>query len=187
MDLKEKYSKDNPANQVHPDLKFVFSCPEHAVATFFGAGLLRPAPGTWGTLAAILVWIFLVKVVALPPMFYLATVAIAILLGIWASEKTSADLGVHDASCIVIDEVAGVWLVLMMFPQHPITWIAAFVAFRFFDIMKFPPADKIDQKFKGGKGIMADDIVAALWAIVALTIFDKAAGRFGYTFLGLLS
>ena len=187
MGIKEKYSADNPAYTIRPDLKFVFSCPEHAIALFFGVGCLRPAPGTWGTLAGVLVWIFLGEVCGMPPMFNLAAVALGLLAGAWASEKTSEDLGVHDAGCIVIDEVVGVWLVLMMFPQHPVTWAAAFLAFRFFDIMKFPPADKIDAKFKGGKGIMADDIVAALWAIVALTIFDKAAGRFGYTFLGLLS
>lgn len=187
MGLKEKYAVDNPANTVRPDLKFVFSCPEHAIALFFGVGLLRPAPGTWGTAAGVLVWIALIQFAHLPASGYLALIAAGLLLGVWASEKTDQDLGVHDAGCIVIDEVVGVWLVLMMFPQHPITWAASFLVFRFFDIVKFPPTDKIDEKFKGGKGVMADDVVAALWAIVALTIFDKAAGRFGYTFLGLLS
>ncbi len=187
MSLREKYAADNPANAVRPDLKFVFSCPEHAVALFFGVGCLRPAPGTWGTLAGVLTWIALVQWAHLPVSGFLAAIAFGLLIGVWASEKTSQDLGVHDAACIVIDEVIGVWLVLMMFPQRPMTWIAAFLAFRFFDIVKFPPSDKIDEKLKGGKGIMADDVVAALWAIVALTIFDKAAGRFGYTFLGLLS
>lgn len=134
-----------------------------------------------------MVWIALIQFAHLPASGYLALIAAGLLLGVWASEKTDQDLGVHDAGCIVIDEVVGVWLVLMMFPQHPITWVASFLVFRFFDIVKFPPTDKIDEKFKGGKGVMADDVVAALWAIVALTIFDKAAGRFGYTFLGLLS
>jgi len=185
MSLGKKYAADNPANAVRPDLKFVFSCPEHALALFFGVGCLRPAPGTWGTLAGVLVWIALVQV--LPIEGFLAAIAMGLLLGVWASERTNIDLGVHDAGCIVIDEVVGVWLVLMMFPQGPMTWCAAFLAFRFFDIVKLPPCKRIDETMKGGKGVMADDVVAAIWAIVALTILDKAAARFGYTFLGLFS
>lgn len=185
MGLKEKYAADNPANTVRPGLRFAFSHPAHAIALFFGAGCIRPAPGTWGTLAGVLVWIALVQCCSWKVLF--ALIGALYFLGIWASEKTSIDLGVEDAGAIVIDEVVAVWLVMLMFPQGWATWIGAFVAFRFFDIIKFPPAGLIERKMHGGMAVMADDIAAALWAIVALVLCDKAAGLIGFTFLGLFS
>ncbi len=175
MGLREKYACDNPANRVRPGLKFVFSHPAHALALFFGAGILRPAPGTWGTAAGVLVWMGLVSFCS----WKLLAVLIAALfvLGAWASQKTGEDLGVEDAGCIVVDEVAAVWLVCLMLPQNPAGWLAAFVAFRLFDIVKLPPASFIDAKMKNGWGVMLDDLFAAIWAVAAVILVDMAIAR----------
>lgn len=185
MSLKEKYGKANPANKIRPTLKFALSSPAHAIALFFGAGCIHPAPGTWGTLAGLLVWIAMIPY--LPREALLALIAMTWVLGAWASEKTSIDLGVHDAGCVVIDEVAAIWSVLILLPQNYVSWVMAFVFFRFFDIMKYPPANHFDQNMQNGWGIMLDDAVAAVWTVVAILIFDKAAGQLGYTLVGLLS
>ena len=117
MSLKEKYSADNPANRVRPTLAFAFSHPAHALALFFGAGCMRPAPGTWGTAAGVLVWIALISL-NVPLAALIVLTVLAFVAGAWASHRTGIDLGVEDAGCIVIDEVAAVWLVLLMLPQH---------------------------------------------------------------------
>ncbi len=185
MSLKDKYSADNPANRVRPGMQFVFSHPAHALALFFGAGCMRPGPGTWGTAAGVLVWIALVRL-GVPLTALLALIVMAFLIGAWASERTGIDLGVEDAGCIVIDEVAAVWLVCLMMPQNWVGWIAAFASFRVFDIVKLPPASTIDARLKNGIGVMLDDFFAALWAIAALMGLDAAVNRLaGPLFFGI--
>ncbi len=181
-----KYSADNAAYAARPPLSFVFSHPAHAVALFFGAGCLRPGPGTWGTLAGTIVWIGFVHVFSWQLLAVLIGLAFA--AGVWAAGKTSGDLGVEDAGCVVIDEVVAVWLVCFFFPQTPIAWLASFLAFRFFDIVKLPPAGFIDRNVHGGIGIMLDDFFAALWAAVLLVVIDAALNKFfpeAALFLGL--
>ena len=168
MRLREKYAAGNPANRVRPTLKFVFSHPAHAIALFFGAGLLRPAPGTWGTAAGVFVWIVMAQF--FDWQLLLALIAMAFIIGAWASQKTSDDLGVEDAGCIVIDEVAAVWLVCLMLPQNPAGWLDSFAAFRVFDIVKLPPASIIDERMKNGWGIMLDDVIAGLFALAVLQL-----------------
>ena len=175
MGLAQKYASSNPANRVRPTLGFVFSHPAHALALFFGAGLLRPAPGTWGTAAGVLVWAGLAQVLSWQVLAVL--IACLFVAGAWASQKTGDDLGVEDAGCIVVDEVAAVWLVCLMLPQNVWGWAAAFVAFRFFDIVKFPPAGLIDRKMKNGWGVMLDDLFAALWSVAAVIIVDMIVAR----------
>lgn len=175
MRLREKYAAGNPANLVRPTLKFVFSHPAHAIALFFGAGLLRPAPGTWGTAAGVFVWIVMVQF--FDWQLLLALIAMAFIIGAWASQKTSDDLGVEDAGCIVIDEVAAVWLVCLMLPQNPAGWLASFAAFRVFDIVKLPPASIIDERMKNGWGIMLDDFFAAVWATAVVIVIDMIVSR----------
>lgn len=166
----KKYSADNPAYAARPGLKFVFSHPAHALALFFGAGCIRPGPGTWGTLAGVLVWIVLVQFLSWQALA--GCIAAAFVVGALASEKTCRDLGLDDAGCVVIDEVAAVWLVCLMLPQNWIGWTAAFVAFRLFDIIKLPPASWVDRKLHNGWGIMLDDILAAVWAVLAVVGLD---------------
>ncbi len=164
--LAKKYSADNPAYTVRPGLKFVYAHPAHTLALFFGAGCIRPGPGTWGTLAGVLVWILLAEVFSWKVLVFL--IAAVFVLGALASEKTCKDLGVDDAGCVVVDEVAAVWLVCLMLPQNWIGWAAAFAAFRLFDIVKLPPASWVDQRLHNGWGIMLDDLLAAVWAVFAV-------------------
>lgn len=155
--------------------------PARLLATWFGAGLLRPAPGTWGSLAALpCAW-------ALHQLGGFAALSVAtlavFLLGWWAAAEETRNSADPDPSEIVIDEVAGMWLALwpvslgaqMMGAEiHRLWpgWLVAFVAFRVFDILKPGPAgwaDRLHTPF----GLMLDDIFAGLFA--ALTVIAAAA------------
>ncbi len=188
MGLRDKYSSSNPAYALKVDGRFVFSHPAHAIALFFGAGAMRPGPGTWGSLAGVCVWALLVQFLDWRALT--ALILVTFVVGVWASQKTSDDLGVEDAGCIVIDEVVAVWMVCLVFPQNIVCWTAAFLAFRLFDIVKLPPAGLIDEKMHSGFGIMLDDVLAAVWAIAALLLLDWTLAKVfekSMTFLGVFS
>lgn len=162
----EKYSQNNPVNKVRMTCSFAFSHPAHIIASFFGSGVIRPAPGTWGTLAGWIVFVLLQPWVAYSAWFFI--VAVTFFLGAWACQKTAEDLGVEDHGSVVIDEVFAIWLVLSLMPPTLGWQVAAFVAFRFFDIVKLPPVDYFDTKMKNGFGVMLDDAIAALYAWIVL-------------------
>ena len=152
---------------------FAFSSPAHTLASFFGSGVLRPAPGTWGTLAG---WIFYALFLEGLPLMAQGAATLALLTaGAWASGVTGRDLGVHDHGSVVVDEVFAVWAVLMTVPASLPWQAAAFGAFRFFDIVKIPPADFFDEKCRNGWGVMLDDAVAAGYAAAALYAVRLAA------------
>lgn len=142
--------------------------PAALVATGFGAGLLPWAPGTWGSLAALPCgWAIrsLGGVIALA-----GASAIAFLVGCWAAGRVARASGEHDPGFIVIDEVAAQWLALLAVPLDLRWFAAAFLLFRIFDIAKPWPARAIERHVAGGLGIMLDDIVAALYAVLLLLI-----------------
>lgn len=145
------------------------------IATWFGSGLLRPAPGTWGTLAAMPFAYVLFLIGGTTLLSGAAVVAFA--TGIWAADEYAKQSGEPDPSEIVIDEVAGIWFVLSMLEPTWIGWATAFIVFRFFDIVKPWPVSLADAKLKGGFGIMFDDVIAAIYAmlvLILLNIFLKA-------------
>lgn len=174
MSVFEKYRLDNPVNKVKMTAAFAFAKPAHVLASFFGSGLIHPAPGTWGTLAGWIVFVLLQPFVAYEIWFVL--IAALFLAGAWASEVTSRDLGVPDHGSIVVDEVFAIWLLLALMPASLAWQIAAFVTFRFFDIVKCPPADYFDKKMKNGFGIMFDDAIAAGYAWVVLMLAQWLIG-----------
>lgn len=136
------------------------------VATWFGAGLMPKAPGTWGSLAAIPpAW--LVYYLGGAEALLIAAVA-AFALGIWAAGSYAKAAGNPDPSQVVIDEVAALWLILAMVAPSVLGWIAAFACFRFFDVLKPWPVSLADRRIKGGFGIMLDDMVAAIYAMLVL-------------------
>ena len=143
---------------------------ETLIATWFGVGLMRHAPGTWGTLAALPV--ALVAVTLAGPIF-LALVAITVaVVGIWAAERLANQIDKevhHDLPIVVVDEVAGMLIALIPAGFSPVLWAVAFVLFRILDIWKPWPIRPIDRHVKGGLGIMVDDIAAGV--IVAAVIF----------------
>ena len=144
--------------------------PVHFLAFGFGAGLSPKAPGTFGTLVAIPLYI-LICALSLP--WYVAVVVVCCVLGIFICGQTANDLGVHDHGGIVWDEIAGFLIALT---AVPLTWwniVLAFVLFRFFDILKPWPISWLDKNVHSGLGIMLDDIVAGVfaWAILLFLNF----------------
>jgi phosphatidylglycerophosphatase A len=136
------------------------------LATWFGAGLLPRAPGTWGALAALpCAW----GVVALGgPWLLLAAAVAATVGGLWASARYMAAVGVDDPAVICIDEVVGQWLTLMLAPLDPLAYALGFVLFRIADMVKPWPASWVDRAVGGPIGVMLDDMIAALYAGVTL-------------------
>lgn len=141
--------------------------PIHLAAFGFGSGAPRRAPGTWGTLAALLPYLALRE---LPLLSYLAVIGVAFVLGIYLCHKTSQDLGVHDHGGIVWDEFVGLWITLILVPPGWGWLLAGFVLFRFFDILKPWPIRWADKRVSGGFGIMLDDVLAGIYALVLLQL-----------------
>ena len=139
------------------------------VATFFGTGRLRPGPGTWGSLAATLLW--WVIALRLPEQARLPVIVLVIILatavGIPAATLEARGCGRKDPSHVVIDEVAGQLVTLI---ACPILWkplLAGFILFRAFDIMKPPPIRSL-ERLPGGTGIVVDDLGAGVYGFIAL-------------------
>lgn len=149
------------------DARFLLAHPAHFIALGFGSGLPKRAPGTWGTLAALPLFALL-HIVGLSNLTIALFCIPVFALGIWAADVTGRALGVSDYGGIVIDEIVAMWLVLCVAPPTWLGWIAAFALFRLFDIVKPWPIRWLDQRVKGGFGVMIDDILAAVFAIVAL-------------------
>lgn len=152
------------------------------VATVGGVGNLKPAPGTWGSLAALpLAWILMQGG---PLLFTLATVAV-LPLGLWATRVVTAGGGDHDPSEVVIDEVLGQWIALLPLAWGaanagvPVErlwpgWLAAFVLFRLFDIWKPGPVGWMDRRHDAA-GVMLDDAVAGVFAALGVLILAGLA------------
>lgn len=153
--------------------------PSRLIATFGGVGLIRPAPGTWGSAAALpLGWVL--HGLGGFPLLALATLAVAA-LGWWAARAEEAATGSHDESAIVIDEVAGQWIALWplslglnhagvdpwLFPWPG--WLGAFLAFRLFDIWKPGPIGWADRQ-PGATGVMLDDLIAGVAAALTVAV-----------------
>ena len=131
----------------------------------FGSGLSPKAPGTMGTLAAIPLYLLLAK---LPLMCYALVVLVSFIVGCWLCGEAAKCLGVHDFGGIVWDEFVGYWITMFAAPAGWL-WIAVgFVLFRVFDIWKPWPIRVADQQVHGGLGIMLDDVLAGIYAGLAL-------------------
>jgi phosphatidylglycerophosphatase A len=151
--------------------------PAHLLALGFGSGLSPWAPGTVGTLWAWLVYMVLEPV--LGPAQWAAILPLALLAGIAACGSTARDLGVADHGGIVWDEIVAFWLVLVMVPAGVAWQLAAFGLFRFFDIVKPPPIRYCDRNVKGGFGVMLDDLLAAGYTLLVLSLVRVVAGEGG--------
>lgn len=135
------------------------------IATGFGSGLAPRAPGTVGTLVAVLPWLALRE---LPLWGYLAAVLAAFALGVWAAQRVIAQLRIEDPGLVVWDEFVGLWITLIAVPDGG-WWVLIGVAlFRLFDIAKPWPVSWADARLKGGFGAMFDDALAGLYALAAL-------------------
>lgn len=143
----------------------VLTDPVHLLAFGFGSGLVPRAPGTAGTVVGVLV------ALATLPLSLQTRVVVGILIvvfGIWLCGESARRIGVHDHPGIVWDEIAGIYLILLLVPVEALWWGAAFALFRLFDIWKPWPIRDLDHRLHGGLGIMLDDLVAALYAVFVL-------------------
>ena len=137
------------------------------MATWFGSGLSPVAPGTAGTLAAIPFYLLLYR---LPLASYLLTVTAFTFFACWIAGRAEILYGAKDPGKIVIDEVAGFMVTMIAVPCSAATVTAGFLLFRLFDIIKPFPARQIDRKLKNGYGVVLDDIVAGIYACLALHV-----------------
>lgn len=144
---------------------------ERLLCSWFGAGWLKPAPGTWGSAAALPLGWLLWDLGGHPALA--AAMAIVFFVGWWASERIVRADGLEDPSWVVIDEVAGQWMTLLFTPPSLLGYAIGFALFRLFDIWKPWPVSWADQKVKGGLGIMLDDILAGLMGLAVLTLLQR--------------
>lgn len=155
--------------------------------TFFYSGLLRPAPGTWGSLAGAIVGVGIYYYIGLETLF-MASILL-FLASISIIDSYEAKSGTHDDSSIVIDEVAGVWLAISIalsswqqLGVDKFGWISvilAFVFFRILDITKPSIIGRLDRNLKGGLGVMSDDMVAGLFAGLIAAVCATVWVKFG--------
>ena len=142
------------------------------IATGCGVGFFPYGPGTMGALFAIVVWYLLSLLVSMPSLIgiTLALVVLFTFLGAWSATVSERYWG-EDPSSVVIDEVDGQWIVLLAIPANFQLWhvVVALALFRFFDIVK-PLGVRKMENFKGGWGIMADDILAGVYGFIVLQL-----------------
>ena len=137
----------------------------HLLSLGFGSGLAPKAPGTFGTLAAIPLYLVLQP---LPLWAFVTVTLLFALLGIYLCGATARTLGVHDHGGIVWDEIVGYLITMIAVPPDWRWMLAGFLLFRFFDILKPWPIRWLDRRVGGGFGIMIDDVLAGLFAWVCL-------------------
>jgi phosphatidylglycerophosphatase A len=155
----------------HPGPAFALAHPAHFIALGFGVGALPRAPGTFGTLVALPLWWLLDGL--LGPLALAGVLGALFLLGIWACALTGRHLGVADHGAIVWDEIVAFMLVLSVVPQAWPWQLAAFLLFRAFDIAKPPPIGAVERRYKGGFGVMFDDLLAAGYTLFVLALVKR--------------
>ena len=144
------------------------------LATWFWTGLLPIMPGTWGSLAALPCGWAIRSSWGITGLEVATAVVFAV--GCWAAATVAKASGIEDPGWIVIDEVTGQWLVLLSAPLDPLSYGLAFLLFRMFDIWKPWPVRWADRHVHGGFGIMLDDLLAAVYALLLLLTMGGAFG-----------
>ena len=141
------------------------------IATFFGAGRLKPGPGTWGSLATVALWAILAHFLPsswlVPVNIALALLAVAV--GIPAATRVARASGLKDPQFVVIDETAGQLITLIGAPLAWKSFLAGFILFRAFDIVKPPPVRQL-ERLPEGTGIVVDDVAAGLYGLAVMQI-----------------
>ena len=148
-------------------VEFDLKQPIQFLALGFGSGLAPKAPGTFGTLAAIPVFLLLAM---LSPLFYFFMVILLSVVGVYICGKAAEAVNVHDHPAIVWDEFVGYFITMFMVPLSWQSVAVGFILFRLFDILKPWPISFIDKKMTGGFGIMLDDILAGAFALVIMQL-----------------
>ena len=141
------------------------------VATFFGVGLLRPGPGSWGSAATVILWWLLSRWINphWQPSATMLLAALAILIGIPAATRMARATRLKDPQFVVIDEVAGQLITLIAVPLSWKSLLLGFILFRGFDIVKPPPVRQLEH-LPEGTGIVLDDVAAGLYALALMQL-----------------
>ncbi|RLA08464.1 MAG: phosphatidylglycerophosphatase A [Gammaproteobacteria bacterium] len=142
--------------------------PIFLLSTGFGSGLVRYAPGTFGSLAALILVVFFKQ---FSDFIYALITLIVIISGVFICNKALKYFKNDDPAAIVWDEFAGIFVSFLYIETTNTNLLLGFILFRFFDILKPYPIGLIDKKIKGGLGIMLDDIVAGLFTLILLQIY----------------
>ncbi|NYT58285.1 phosphatidylglycerophosphatase A [Alcaligenaceae bacterium] len=154
-----------------PTPSWVFKSVPRIIAFGLGSGLIRPAPGTWGTLLGWLLWVLAVG--RLSDATIAAVILAGFVLGCWACQRTGTEMGRPDHGGMVWDEIIAFWLVLWLTPAGWGAQLLAFVIFRLFDIIKPPPIHFFDNRLKNGFGVMWDDILAAAYSLLLIAVLVR--------------
>ncbi len=160
---------------IRPTASFMLRHPAHAIALGFGSGLSPKAPGTVGSLWGWASWLLIQH--SLSPSAQVALILFSLVIGWWACTLTARNMGVSDPGAIVWDEIVAMWLILfLLMPAGFMAQLSAFLLFRFFDAVKPGPVAWADRLFKGfgwrgGWGILFDDLVAALCSLIVLALW----------------
>lgn len=139
------------------------------VATFFGIGRLRPGPGTWGSAVTVVLWAAVAHALApsVRTPVAIASAVLITLIGIPAATQVARGSGAKDPQFVVIDEVAGQLVALIAVPLAWKSFLAAFILFRAFDIVKPPPVRQLEA-IPEGAGIVLDDVAAGFYALAVM-------------------
>jgi len=160
-----------------PPFAFLLRHPAHLIACGFGSGLAPFASGTFGTLFAWATYPFLRGLLP-DELSFAVFLLLAFVLGVTTCQIAGRNLGVVDHGAIVWDEIVPFWGVLLMTPDTLLWQLAAFLWFRFYDIVKPPPAGWFDTRMKNGLGVMMDDLIAAAYTVFTLALFMALVERF---------
>ena len=139
-------------------------------STVFKIGYLPIAPGTWGSLAAFALWFLIIE--SISTITFITLIVVIFAFGIYTSSITEKDLGKKDPSVIVVDEWVGQWIALLFLPKSLLWGLVAFALFRLFDIWKPYPIKTLD-KMSSGWGIMLDDVLGGIYALIVLSIIKN--------------
>jgi phosphatidylglycerophosphatase A len=146
----------------------VLTDPVNFLAFGLGSGLAPVAPGTFGSVPGVLLfWATMDMALGIQ----IGIAAALFLSGIWICGESARRIGVHDHGGIVWDEICGMYVTLLLAPPTLLGFALAFGLFRFFDIVKPWPIRDLDHRLGGGLGIMLDDLVAALYALILLALY----------------
>lgn len=143
------------------------------IATGAYSGYLPKAPGTWGSMVGVLIWLGACRLALLP---YLGLICVLFILGTICAGAAEKIVDQGDPGIVVIDEIVGQLIALTLVPFHPAAALAGFVLFRIFDILKPFPVGWLDTHIHGGLGIMLDDVVAGVYALVVLHLLLNLFG-----------
>ena len=157
-----------------PSVKFMLENPAHFLALGLGSGLSPIMPGTAGTLFGWLCFDVLTDrwPAVFTPSVWAVIIVLGFILGVKICDRTGRALGVPDHGAIVWDEIIAIWLVLLLVtPCSFTTEVVAVLLFRAFDMAKPPPIRQIERRYKGGFGVMIDDILAAFFTLLVIAVW----------------